>query len=99
MAVELSTIPLFKMYTVKIPKAYVNDPRYYDPIVGAVRGMFDSGYIYLLTLTYLRMLGVIAEEMLHLSLVGSVLRAVGGSPQVIPSYPMLMPGRIPDLEL
>jgi len=78
MAVELSTIPLylFKMYTVKIPKAYVNDPRYYDPIVG-----------------------VIAEEMLHLSLAGNVLRAVGGSPQVIPFYPMLMPGRIPDLEL
>jgi hypothetical protein len=47
MAVELSTIPLylFGMYTVKIPKPYVNDPRYYDPIIGAVRGTFDSRYI------------------------------------------------------
>lgn len=40
MAVELSTIPLylFAMYSVKTPNAFVNDPRYYDPIVGAVRG-------------------------------------------------------------
>jgi len=53
MAVELSTIPLylFGMYTVKTPKAYVNDPRYYDPIVGAVRGTFDSQYIQPLTPT------------------------------------------------
>jgi hypothetical protein len=48
--------------------------------------------------------GVVAEEMLHLSLAGNVLRAVGGTPKlydpnIIPSYPMLMPGRIPDLEL
>jgi len=76
---------LFGMYSVKTPKAFVNDPRYYDPIVGAVRG-------------------VVAEEMLHLSLAGNVLRAVGGTPKlydpnIIPSYPMLMPGRIPDLEL
>ena len=54
--------------------------------------------------TYLRMLGVVAEEMLHLSLAGNVLRAVGGKPKlydpdIIPIYPMLMPGRIPDLEL
>jgi Ferritin-like len=41
MAVELSTIPLylFAMYSVTTPAAYVNDPRYYDPITGAVRGM------------------------------------------------------------
>ena len=41
MAVELSTIPLylFGMYSVKTPAQYVNDPRYYDPITGAVRSM------------------------------------------------------------
>jgi hypothetical protein len=40
MAVELSTIPLylFAMYTVQIPKAFENDPRYHDTIIGAVRG-------------------------------------------------------------
>lgn len=42
--------------------------------------------------------------MLHLSLAGNTLRAVGGTPKlydpnIIPSYPMLMPGRIPDLVL
>jgi len=50
------------------------------------------------------MLGIVAEEMLHLSLAGNVLQAVGGKPKlydpdIIPIYPMLMPGRIPDLEL
>jgi hypothetical protein len=48
--------------------------------------------------------GVVAEEMLHLSLAGNVLRAVGGNPKLydvnyIPSYPMLMPGRVPKLWL
>jgi len=49
MAVELSTIPLylFAMYSVKTPAAYVNDPRYYNPITAAVRGM-----LYLLFLSY-----------------------------------------------
>ena len=42
--------------------------------------------------------------MLHLSLAGNILRAVGGTPLlydplIIPQYPMLMPGRVPDLEL
>ena len=42
--------------------------------------------------------------MLHLSLAGNVLRAVGGKPKLydvnyIPSYPMLMPGRVPKLWL
>ena len=42
--------------------------------------------------------------MLHLSLAGNVLRAVGGKPTLydyhyIPSYPMLMPGRVPKLWL
>jgi hypothetical protein len=61
----------------------------------------------LLLLTLVHLLGasgVVAEEMLHLSLAGNVLRAVGGTPKlydplIIPSYPMLMPGRVPDLEL
>jgi len=49
-------------------------------------------------------IGVVAEEMLHLSLAGNVLRAVGGRPKLydvkyIPSYPMLMPGRVPKLWL
>jgi hypothetical protein len=44
MQVELSTIPLylFGMYSVKTPQAYVNDPRYYDPIIGSVRGELGS---------------------------------------------------------
>ena len=38
MAIELATIPLylFRMYSVKIP--YVDDPMYYDPVIGAIRG-------------------------------------------------------------
>ena len=49
MAVELSTIPLylFGMYSVQTPKEYVNDPRYYNPITGAIRSTFDSIRIYL----------------------------------------------------
>jgi len=44
MAVELSTIPLYLYgrYSVKTPAEFANDPRYYDPIVGAVRGSFAS---------------------------------------------------------
>jgi hypothetical protein len=87
MAIELATIPLylFGMYSIKIPEQYVNDPRYYDPVIGAIRS-------------------VVAEEMLHLSLAGNILRAVGGEPKLydvdyIPSYPMLMPGRVPKLWL
>lgn len=40
MAIELATIPLylFGMYSIKTPKKYVRDPRYYDPIIGAIRG-------------------------------------------------------------
>jgi hypothetical protein len=40
MAIELATIPLylFGMYSVKIPEQYANDPRYYDPVIGAIRG-------------------------------------------------------------
>jgi hypothetical protein len=42
--------------------------------------------------------------MLHLSLAGNVLRAVGGMPKlydpnIVPQYPLQMPGRIPPLEL
>jgi hypothetical protein len=42
-AVELCTIPLylFGMYSVQTPKEYANDPRYYNPITGAVRSTFD----------------------------------------------------------
>jgi hypothetical protein len=48
MAVELSTIPLylFAMYTVETPKAYANDPRYYNPITGAVRGTLFLTCVY-----------------------------------------------------
>jgi hypothetical protein len=85
MAVELSTIPLylFSMYSVKTPEKYINDPRYYDSIVGAIRG-------------------VIAEEMLHLSLAGNILRAIGGIPKVydiVPKYPAPMLGHSPKLDL
>lgn len=40
MAVELCSIPLYLsgMYSIKTPKDKVNDPRYYDPLIGAVRG-------------------------------------------------------------
>jgi Ferritin-like len=40
MAIELATIPLylFGMYSIKIPDQYVDDPRYYDPVIGAIRG-------------------------------------------------------------
>ena len=40
MAIELATIPLylFGMYSVKIPEQYANDPRHYDPVIGAIRG-------------------------------------------------------------
>ena len=50
------------------------------------------------------MSGVVAEEMLHLSLGRNFLCAVGArpklyDPQMVLIYPMLMPGWIPDLEL
>jgi Ferritin-like len=109
MAVELSTIPLylFGMYSVQTPKEYVNDPRYYNPITGAIRSTFDSIRISIIrhpNAPFFCSLGVVAEEMLHLSLAGNILLAVGGEPKVydpliIPQYPMLMPGRVPDLEL
>ena len=40
MAIELATIPLylFGMYSIKIPAQFANDPRYYDPVIGAIRG-------------------------------------------------------------
>lgn len=49
-------------------------------------------------------IGVLVEEMLHLALVGNVLRAVGGTPKlydpkVVPTFPSTMPGRTPDLPL
>ena len=39
--IELSTIPLylFGMYSIKIPAQYAKDPRYYDPVIGAIRGL------------------------------------------------------------
>ena len=42
MGVELSTIPIYlaAMYSIKPPAEYANDPRYYDPIVGAIRSTF-----------------------------------------------------------
>ena len=57
-----------------------------------------------LSLTTIYSTGVVAEEMLHLSLAGNILRAVGGQPKLydvdyIPCYPMLMPGRVPKLWL
>ena len=50
MAIELATIPLylFGMYSVKIPDQYVNDPRYYDPVIGAIRGPLSFYYYYFL---------------------------------------------------
>jgi hypothetical protein len=43
MAIELATIPLylFGMYSVKIPDQYANDPRYYDPVMAAIRGSYS----------------------------------------------------------
>ena len=40
MAIKLATIPLylFGMYSIKVPDQYVNDPRYYDPVIGAIWG-------------------------------------------------------------
>ncbi|KAI9511270.1 ferritin-like-domain-containing protein [Russula earlei] len=88
MAVELSTIPLYLygMYSIKTPNAYINDPRYHDPIISLIHS------------------GVVSEEMLHLSLAGNILLAVGGKPRlydphIIPKYPMDMLDRIPPLLL
>ncbi|KAF8637314.1 hypothetical protein AX16_010842 [Volvariella volvacea WC 439] len=87
MLVELSTIPiyLYAMYSVKTPAQFKSDPRYYDPLVGAIRG-------------------IVAEEMLHLSLAGNMLRATGGNPVLysakkIPTYPSNMLGHVPKLVL
>ena len=96
MAIELATIPLylFGMYSIKIPDQYVNDPR-------SVKLLF-----WLKSLTYplFVSIDVVAEEMLHLSLAGNILRAVVGQPKLydvdyIPHYPMLIPGRVPNLWL
>lgn len=101
MAVELSTIPLylFSMYSVKTPKKFVNDPRYYDLIVAAIRG--ESVLVHLFRILTV-VSGVVAEEMLHLSLAGNILRAIGGTPKVydiVPKYPAPMLGHSPKLEL
>lgn len=101
MAVELSTIPLylFSMYSVKTPKKFVNDPRYYDLIVAAIRGAFVIELFFCILKV---VLGVVAEEMLHLSLAGNILRAIGGTPKVydiVPKYPAPMLGHSPKLEL
>jgi Ferritin-like len=49
MAIELATIPLylFGMYSIKIPDQYVNDPRYYDPVIGAIRGPLSLNLLFL----------------------------------------------------
>ncbi|KAJ7777889.1 ferritin-like-domain-containing protein [Mycena maculata] len=92
MAIELSTIPLYlyAMYSIKLPANKIKDPRFWDPVTGAIRG-------------------IIAEEMLHLTLAGNVLKAVGGTPKlyaqtyddvkIFPTYNMVMPGRVPKLEM
>ncbi|KAJ7142970.1 ferritin-like-domain-containing protein [Mycena epipterygia] len=92
MAIELSTIPLYlyAMYSIKLPANKVKDPRFWDPVTGAIRG-------------------IVAEEMLHLSLAGNVLKAIGGVPKlysqkyddvkIFPTYGMEMPGRVPKLEM
>ena len=43
MAIELATIPLylFGMNSFKVSDQYVNDPRYYDPVIGAIRGLLN----------------------------------------------------------
>ena len=53
MAIELATIPLylFGMYSIKIPAQYLNDPRYYDPIIGAIRGLRFTLYLLKSSLT------------------------------------------------
>jgi hypothetical protein len=103
MAIELSTVPLYLygMYSVQAPSAFAT----YNPITGAVRGAFDYPFgCQYAHGRFPRCEGVVAEEMLHLSLAGNILLAVGGKPRlydplVVPSYPMLMPGRVPDLLL
>lgn len=47
---------------------------------------------------------VVAEEMLHLSLAGNILKSIDGlpklyGPKIIPSYPSNLRYRIPDLPL
>jgi len=51
MAIELATIPLylFGMYSIKIPDQYANDPRYYDPVIAAIR----SSYTFIGRLSFL----------------------------------------------
>jgi len=104
-AVELSTIPLylFAQYTVKVPQKYANDPRYVDPVVSAVKS--EEIDLSLYPHTYLKLCaGVVTEEMLHLSLAGNILKAIGGEPKlydpdVIPVYPGRMLHRVPKLTL
>jgi len=54
MAIELATIPLylFGMYSIKIPDQYVNDPRYYDPVIGAIRGPLSLIFFFAEIVTY-----------------------------------------------
>jgi hypothetical protein len=86
-----------------MPKAYVNDSRHYDPIVGAVCGTL-SFLIFLascsnpLSYCYLFIfIPGIVEEILHFSLAENILCAVGSTPKlhdskIILLYLMLMPG-------
>lgn len=58
----------------------------------------------MIILIYYHTSGVVLEEMLHLSLAGNTLLAVGGTPKlydpkIISAYPTPMPGRTPELIL
>jgi hypothetical protein len=94
-----------------MPKAYVNDSRYYNSIVGTVCGtlsflIFLTSHLNPLFYCYLFIFipGIVVEKMLHLSLAGNTLCAVGSTLKlydlkIILSYLMLMPGLIPNLKL
>ena len=62
----------------------------------------SNGTVLMRSLIVKNIVGIVAEEMLHLTQAGNVLLAIGGRPTLydpkwVPDYPMQMPGRVPKL--
>ncbi|RUS35542.1 ferritin-like-domain-containing protein [Jimgerdemannia flammicorona] len=94
--VELSTIPyyLYSMYSI--------DPKEDEDAADDHLGRKDAQEAARVARFIIK--GVVSEEMLHLSLAGNVLLAVGGQPKlydenVIPTFPGTLPYRVPPLPL
>lgn len=77
MRVELYTIPLYlyALYSIKSVKQGSTDPR---KVIRGVR----SCKAFLLSVRLIHLIEIVKQEMLHLTLTGNLLTALGGSPKL-----------------